>query len=589
VLLTVRNGSDRSMDIKVRASADHANISLPEKIIRLKAGQSQELSWDIAIPQNRNRLVWTFYAQEHQGHAKDQLRINQEVSPQWPVRTQQATLEQVSQEGSLHIPLVMPSNALPGRGGVRVQMQSTLGDDLSGVRRWFQQYSYTCLEQRASIALGLNDSKAWSVLMSELPIYLDADGLAHYFPVREGYADQGSDVLTSYLLAVSHQSGYLIPEHVKKQMLDGLVRFVTGKLKRDLFINRQDLDARKLTAMEALSRHGRFEPNMLDSLNMNISTWSTASMIDWLFLLSQQPSIPNRKERLEEVSQWLRSRLTYQGTRLVLSGEHEAWWLMGNRDVNAARLLLAAQSHSDWFVDLPRLAAGLIGLQQAGHWQTTNANMWASLALQSFSQKFENKKVAGTTLIALEKQEQSLSWSSPKSERSSRIFSWPDQQRSVLNIQHRGTGSPWVTAYIDAAVPIKSGVFSGYSIEKTFEPVQKSLFGAKDHPWRTGDVVRVQLKIRAQADMTWVVVDDPIPAGASILPDQQDHEASYVERRFSGYRAYYAFMPKGETTLYYTIRLNQHGRFVMPPTRVEAMYAPNVYGALPHKVFEILK
>jgi uncharacterized protein YfaS (alpha-2-macroglobulin family) len=31
-----------------------------------------------------------------------------------------------------------------------------------------------------------------------------------------------------------------------------------------------------------------------------------------------------------------------------------------------------------------------------------------------------------------------------------------------------------------------------------------------------GDVVKVTLEISAQSDMSWVVVDDPIPAGASI-------------------------------------------------------------------------
>ena len=35
--------------------------------------------------------------------------------------------------------------------------------------------------------------------------------------------------------------------------------------------------------------------------------------------------------------------------------------------------------------------------------------------------------------------------------------------------------------------------------------------------WSRGDTYRVQLDIDAQADMTWVVVNDPVPAGATIL------------------------------------------------------------------------
>jgi hypothetical protein len=41
--------------------------------------------------------------------------------------------------------------------------------------------------------------------------------------------------------------------------------------------------------------------------------------------------------------------------------------------------------------------------------------------------------------------------------------------------------------------------------------------GASSSGWKRGDLVRVHLKIEAQTDMTWVVVNDPIPAGASHL------------------------------------------------------------------------
>ncbi|HZV63470.1 MAG TPA: hypothetical protein VFG03_00975, partial [Telluria sp.] len=48
-----------------------------------------------------------------------------------------------------------------------------------------------------------------------------------------------------------------------------------------------------------------------------------------------------------------------------------------------------------------------------------------------------------------------------------------------------------------------------------------------------------------------------------------------------GFRAYYRYVPKGKFTVEYTVRLNNAGRFEMPATRVEAMYAPEVFGELP--------
>ena len=45
-------------------------------------------------------------------------------------------------------------------------------------------------------------------------------------------------------------------------------------------------------------------------------------------------------------------------------------------------------------------------------------------------------------------------------------------------------------------------------------------------------------------------------------------------------------MPKGEFTAEYTVRLNQPGRFELPPTRVEALYAPEI-GELPNAALEV--
>ena len=48
------------------------------------------------------------------------------------------------------------------------------------------------------------------------------------------------------------------------------------------------------------------------------------------------------------------------------------------------------------------------------------------------------------------------------------------------------------------------------------------------------------------------------------------------------FRAYYAFVPAGRWTLEYTLRLDNPGTFVLPATRVEAMYAPEMFGELPN-------
>src|ERR671914_1509121 len=98
--------------------------------------------------------------------------------------------------------------------------------------------------------------------------------------------------------------------------------------------------------------------------------------------------------------------------------------------------------------------------------------------------------------------------------------------------------------------------------------------------------------------MTWVVVDDPIPAGASILGTGLGRDSelltedeqrggwvwpAFEERRFDSFRAYYEFVPKGRWTVEYTVRFNNAGTFELPATRVEALYAPEMFGKRPNE------
>jgi uncharacterized protein YfaS (alpha-2-macroglobulin family) len=149
-----------------------------------------------------------------------------------------------------------------------------------------------------------------------------------------------------------------------------------------------------------------------------------------------------------------------------------------------------------------------------------------------------------------------------------------------------------------AALPLKAPLFTGYSVARTVTAVeQKDKSG-----YSRGDVYRVTLDIDAQSDMTWVVVDDPIPSGALILGSGLGRDAgsltqgekregwawpTFIERTQEAYRAYYQFVPKGKFKVEYTVRLNNPGRFDLPATRIEALYAPEMFAELPNQAVAV--
>jgi hypothetical protein len=249
-----------------------------------------------------------------------------------------------------------------------------------------------------------------------------------------------------------------------------------------------------------------------------------------------------------------------------------------------------------WKDDLPRIARGAIARQQRGAWDLTIANAWGVLAVEKFSRRFESTPVSGVTTAKLAEVEQQMQWAqAPNGDLLT--FAWPRQETDLL-VTHAGDGQPWVTVRSRAALPLSSPLSSGYRITKTLTPIEARAAGR----WSRGDILRVKLEIDAQSDMTWVVVDDPIPTGAAHLggglardsriatQGTQDADIlwpAFIERSFSAFRSYYEFVPKGRFVVEYTVRLNQSGTFHLPPTRVEALYAPEMFGELPNEATEV--
>jgi uncharacterized protein YfaS (alpha-2-macroglobulin family) len=236
--------------------------------------------------------------------------------------------------------------------------------------------------------------------------------------------------------------------------------------------------------------------------------------------------------------------------------------------------------------------------QVRGRWLTTTANAWARVTLDRFAQKFEREPVAGNTVATLGKAKVEFDWKLAASQANPAPLTlpWPatPSKDDKLAVSHEGSGKPWATVQVLAAIPDGPARNAGYRISRKVTPLQEKVAGKISR----GDLWRVTLTIDADNDMSWVALTDPIPAGAKIMGDgdgrdsaiaslgenqnQRGLSPTYVERSFSAYRAYYAMLPKGHYTVDYTLRLNNSGNFALPPTRVEAMYAPDVFGEVPN-------
>lgn len=593
---TLRNAGDRALTVDLSPRLN--GQALPALTQTLAPGQGREIALPVDVPLGVDKLVWDISAQERgDASVRDRLRITQQVAEAVPVRTFQATLAQL--DGKLSVPVHRPADAVPGRGGVGVKFQPRLAGDLVGVRAYMADYPWTCLEQKASRAVALRDEALWQTLASALPAYLDRDGLAKYWPDLP----QGSDTLTAYLLSISDAAGLELPLAARVRMLEGLQGFITGKVVRNSEIATADLAVRKLAAMAALARLAKDHPDYtvraewLDSFALTPKLWPTSALLDWIDILVRSPALPEQATRLKEARALLRARLDFSGTAMGFSTERTDawWWLMTHGDVNANRVILAAlEDPATQAADAGRLMAGALARQQRGHWRTTVANAWGVVATRAFSDKLESQPVTGRSRASLDGGSVTQDWNKAAS---SGLLPWPAGPQT-LQVAHQGQGRPWVTLSSQAAIPLKAPLNAGYRITREVTAVSRSQPGV----YHRGDVLRVKLSVDAQTDMGWVALLDPIPAGATILgtglggdsallsADEQKKGwvwPAYEERAQDSFRAYYRFVPKGQFSVEYTLRLNNEGRFNLPPARVEAMYAPELFGETPVPVVEV--
>ena len=664
--LTLRNTTQQAMKVEVTPRA--TLLDLKSQTVDIPAGDAREVSWMATAPaqlaQIRSEaILWEIEARDTITGARDALKARQRIIPAVPLTVQQATLVQL--DGPFSLDVNAPADAIPGRGGLKMSLQPKLAEGLPGVKDWFARYPFACLEQKASKSVGLRDGKLWQTVAAQIPSYLDSDGLANYFPPRDGEANRGSDTLTAYLLSSTHEAAGINPafalsDDIRAPMERGLIAFVEGRIQRDFWSPRNgkggDLDIRKLAALEALSRYGKARGRMLGSITIAPNQWPTHAVIDWLNILKRVNDAPDRDKRIAEANQILRSRISYQGTRMVFSTEKDDywWWLMQNGDVNTARLMLTVLDDPAWKDDMGRLANGFIARQQRGAWHTTTANLWGGLALEKFSAKFEAVTVAGNTKASMSTGTASVDWSkveriktsdatgaahqstlfgapaAPGNLRNNSMFlPWGKpadgaversaqvkggdrrsgdteqnalpprlpEAKDTLSVTHQGPGKPWLTLQSVAAIQLKEPFNAGYQIKKTITPVEQANKSLPAGSYTRGDVLRITLEVNASADMSWAVITDPVPGGATILGSGlgRDSEiatqgekkegygwAAFEERSFESFRSYYQYLPKGVVKMEYTIRLNNVGEFSLPPSRVEAMYAPEMFGEAPN-------
>lgn len=610
--LTLRNTTDKAMKVELTVTSVQLQ-NLPKfAALDLKPSESKIVEVPVTVPAGLTQIEYVVVAKDKVAGFSDNLKIKTRVQYAVPDQVLQATLFQLDKPTS--IPVQQPKDAIIGRGGLAVEASASLLTSLAGVKMYMSDYPYSCLEQKISRAVVLEDATQMKSVIQEMPAYLDARGLLKFFPVS--YC--GSEMLSRYVLSIVKANGYEIPIETQDRVLTGLTSSLNGSRCVswwDTFSHDQYGDQERVLIMDVLSLYKRFSVEQLKTVTITPNLWTTTAVVALNRLLLREAQIPNREALLKQTENILRARVNYQGSLMNLQGAFDweaAWRLFSSHDLEAMDVFGLAIDVPSWHSDIGKLARGITARQKKGIWDTTTANAWGVTALRRFAATFEKEKVAGKTTVQAAGSGGVFDWTKkPAGEKT--LFKWPTGSETKpvpVAFSHQGAGKPWVLMQTRSAIPLKKSMEFGYSIVRKVTRVSQGAAQASGAAvaWKSGDVANVELTITAKNDQPWVVVRDPIPAGASHLGTGMDGESAimdrapktrpkageiqnfpseFEEKTQSHFVAYAGYLMRGSYKINYRIRLNSTGTLKMPPTHVEALYSPENFGEAPIATWSI--
>ncbi len=580
---TLKNGTDKPMTVTATVKVTPAVAQGEPLTVTIPAGGSAPVTWNMTAPEGVSSLNWEVEAKAGNGKFTDKIATSQAVSPLVPIETWASTLVRVGEGAPLQ--LLAPTGALPGLGYVDVQLSDSLAPPLAGVRAYMSSYPYGCFEQLTSKQVALGDKSGWEKLAGEIPAYQDNDGLLRFWPVADL---RGSIDLTAYILSITSEAGFAIPLEQRSKMVEALKAVVAGKLERETPWSSAGGQLR-VASLAALARAGEATPAMFSQVEVGLADLPTSSLADWLIAADRVHGLsPSARAQAETI---MRQRIVYEGSRVDLTDKGNAsWWMMSSADEMAIKAQLATLGRPGWTETDGRMMVGIALRQRHGHWDTTTANAWGSIAARRFAARYPSTAVTGVTTASLGGESKSVAW--PASAVTAPLRLALPQTKTALLLTQSGGAGPWASIMLTAAVPLNAPLFAGYRIDKAISAISQ----AKASQWTRGDVVKVRITVNSGAGRNWVVINDPVPPGATILgglggqSSQLVQKAgasegawpSYIERGNDSWRGYYEWVPEGKVVVEYAMRLNGAGRFMLPPTRVEAMYSPDIRGQLPN-------
>ena len=226
-------------------------------------------------------------------------------------------------------------------------------------------------------------------------------------------------------------------------------------------------------------------------------------------------------------------------------------------------------------------------------WGTTHANAWGTGAIAKFAAHFKHDGNSAATFQADQNEAVAIN--------TEKINKWDLRPNHTITITNTGTSTLFIQQHIDGTPKTVPQMPSGI-MKLTREYLDKT--GTPATTFKQGDLVTVRITLESLSDIPNLVFADILPGGleiedptlvtrAAALTDEQSKSygilrPQFIERRDDRYLLFGNLHENGIAVITYQARAVTRGKYVTPPSLVEAMYAPDLKAVFTtDSVFEV--
>ncbi len=551
-----------------------------------------------------------FFATFKSGSREERDAIEVRIPVKIPkIRIDSASYGSTDRKETLKISV--PENIYKDAGGLRISLSSSALSDLEKSAEFLLDYPYGCTEQLSSmltpfIALynlsgafkfkNIDRKEMENVVAGTLSkIYKNqkSDGGFGFWSDSEG----SNPYVSSYVLFIfkmAEERGFKIEKDIRNRLIEYLKNVLKGKVRSDLIV--------RSFALYSLSLYGSHDESyqtLLYERRDSLPLFSRA------FLLSSisrtKKSSPMKDNLLREIMNKVRleaSEAHFEEGRF----DGSEIYMHSDLRTNAIILLSLLDADPNSFI-IEKLVAYILGKRRNGAWRNTQENSYALISLSEYFIRKEGKEVDFNFTGRFDgKKLQTIKFNEIKKEIINIAMEEIANLSKELTLILEKSGKGKLFWMVNLSYYPKGADFQeinqGFYVQKFYEDLNT---GERKTVFKLGDLIKVRIKINVSAERNYVAVVDPIPAGTEIedsylkttsLENQRklgkiSWHFNHIEKYDDRMQIFADNLPQGEHEFSYILRVTSKGTFSVPPTKVEEMYNPEVFGTTKGEIVKV--